>query len=179
MVINVLCYKCYNFTTSLDVSSKCPTESLNSLETETRPPQQPPPLAVPFSSMKVEAINKASFLAELKKTKPPTTRTPARNVRRCLPKKLVKEIEELLRANPSGIWLSKFVEEFQVSFYSNRASTALLALITFAKIKIEKLKLVLVNTHDPCQNAIVRLQRVSFFPFLAQFFYRKMQNITW
>ena len=73
---------------------------------------EPSPLQQPSSSTKVEAIDKASFLAELKRAK---TTIPARNVRRCLPKKLVKEIEELLRANPSGIWLSKFVDEFQVS----------------------------------------------------------------
>ena len=32
----------------------------------------------------------------------------------------------------------------------------------FATIKSTKPKLLLVNTHDPCQNAIVRSQRVNF-----------------
>ncbi len=32
----------------------------------------------------------------------------------------------------------------------------------FATIKSAKPKLLLVNTHDPCQNAIVRSQRVKF-----------------
>ena len=33
----------------------------------------------------------------------------------------------------------------------------------FALITSAKPKLLLVNTHDPCQNAIVRSQRVKFF----------------
>ena len=36
-----------------------------------------------------------------------------------------------------------------------------------------KLKLVLVNTHDPCQNAIVRSQRVNFS---ADWLIRKERN---
>ena len=37
----------------------------------------------------------------------------------------------------------------------------------FATIKSAKPKLLLVNTHDPCQNAIVRSQRVNFSADLA------------
>ncbi len=37
----------------------------------------------------------------------------------------------------------------------------------FATIKSAKPKLLLVNTHDPCQNAIVRSQRVKFSADLA------------
>ncbi len=37
----------------------------------------------------------------------------------------------------------------------------------FATIKSAKPKLLLVNTHDPCQNAIVKSQRVTFFADLA------------
>ncbi len=37
----------------------------------------------------------------------------------------------------------------------------------FATIKFAKPKLLLVNTHDPCQNAIVRSQRVNFSADLA------------
>ncbi len=37
----------------------------------------------------------------------------------------------------------------------------------FATIKFAKPKLLLVNTHDPCQNAIVRSQRVKFSADLA------------
>ena len=37
----------------------------------------------------------------------------------------------------------------------------------FATIKSAKPKLLLVNTHDPCQNAIVRSQRVKFPADLA------------
>ena len=47
----------------------------------------------------------------------------------------------------------------------------------FATIKSAKPKLVLVNTHDPCQNAIVRSQRVKFSADLAhsqRFFTRKL-----
>ncbi len=40
----------------------------------------------------------------------------------------------------------------------------------FATIKSAKPKLLLVNTHDPCQNAIVRSQRVKFSADLAQSF---------
>ena len=32
----------------------------------------------------------------------------------------------------------------------------------FARIKSAKPKLLLVNTHDPCQNTIARSQRVKF-----------------
>ncbi len=34
--------------------------------------------------------------------------------------------------------------------------------------KIAKPKLLLVNTHDPCQNAIVRSQKVNFSADLAR-----------
>ena len=47
----------------------------------------------------------------------------------------------------------------------------------FATIKSAKPKLLLVNTHDPCQNAIVRLQRVKFSAHSAhsqRFFTRKI-----
>ena len=37
----------------------------------------------------------------------------------------------------------------------------------FATIKSAKPKLLLINTHDPCQNAIVRSQRVNFSADLA------------
>ena len=47
----------------------------------------------------------------------------------------------------------------------------------FATIKPAKPKLLLVNTHDPCQNAIVRSQKVKFSADLAhsqRFFTRKI-----
>ncbi len=37
----------------------------------------------------------------------------------------------------------------------------------FATIKSAKPKLLLVNTHDPCQNTIVRSQRIKFSTDLA------------
>ena len=39
----------------------------------------------------------------------------------------------------------------------------------FATIKSAKPKLLLVNTHDPCQNTIVRSQRVTFSSFAKVF----------
>ena len=38
----------------------------------------------------------------------------------------------------------------------------------FTTIKSTKPKLLLVNTHDPCQNAIIRSQRVKFFAAHSQ-----------
>ncbi len=50
-------------------------------------------------------------------------------------------------------------------------------LINYGNNKIAKPKLLLVNTHDPYQNAIVRSQRVNFSADLAhsqRFFTRKI-----
>ncbi len=51
----------------------------------------------------------------------------------------------------------------------------------FATLKSAKPKLLLVNTHDPCQNAIVRSQRVKFSADLAhsqRFFTSKNSSNT-
>ena len=51
------------------------------------------------------------------------------------------------------------------SVFLNRLSTSYLERFTrvdqFATIKLQNLKLLLVNTHDPCQNAITRSQKVN------------------
>ena len=52
-------------------------------------------------------------------------------------------------------------------FYEHQTFANFAMVDQFATIKSAKPKLLLVNTHDPCQNAIVRSQRIKFSADLA------------
>ena len=48
-----------------------------------------------------------TFLAELRSPPVPQKRLP-------IPKRLVEQVEELLKDNPAGLWVSRFPMEFKV-----------------------------------------------------------------
>ena len=54
-----------------------------------------------------------TFLAELRSPPVPQKRLP-------IPKRLVEQVEELLKDNPAGLWVSRFPMEFKVWKYSQR-----------------------------------------------------------
>ena len=54
-----------------------------------------------------------TFLAELRSPPVPQKRLP-------IPKRLIERVEELLKDNPAGLWVSRFPMEFKVWKYSQR-----------------------------------------------------------
>ena len=80
----------------------------------------------------------------------------------------------------------KIGNDFYVPYYTRmfceHQTFANFAMVdSFATIKSAKPKLLLVNTHDPCQNAIDRSQRVNISADLAhsqKFFIRKYSIYT-
>lgn len=90
------------------VYPKRQAESLNSLERSPPHTKSPPP-----------APRKIDTPADEKVSIPETKRTSVQAAK-SLPKKLVKDLEELLRANPSGIWLSRLTKEFEVSILESQ-----------------------------------------------------------
>ncbi len=64
---------------------------------------------------------------------------------------------------------SHFISRYCITrmFCEHQTFANFARVVQFATIKSTKPKLLLVNTHDPCQNAIVRSQRVKFSADLA------------